>query len=145
MLRWQEWEKWKVSTTYSFHFPIEWENMPQIPGTEEILQVNDSLLNEGWFPDGTSAISRPSLPSPPNITTVFQWCHVSCSLLNVCVEAASLVVIDFFKGHIMLWWNLNIHNEDIQFFPRKICFKKEAHSYCLKKKKKKRKRSQNLA
>lgn len=48
MFIWQEWEKWKVSVTYSFHFPIEWENMRKIHETEELLQVSDNLLNEEW-------------------------------------------------------------------------------------------------
>lgn len=50
--------------TYSFQFPIEWENMPKIHGIEEVFQINDHLLNEEWFPDGTFVLSRPSAPSP---------------------------------------------------------------------------------
>ena len=96
---------------------------------EQIFQINDDLLNEEWFPDGMSGITCPSPPPPPNTSTILEQCSGSCCfpvkrLHRSCPGSGSWL----FKGHIMLQWNLEGHSEDIQIFPRKICFKKEAYS-----------------
>lgn len=102
MLLWQEWEKWEASVTYSFHFLIEQENMPNIHGTEEVFQVNDNFQNGEGSPDGMSVTSCPSQPSPPD-PTIFERCRRSRCLPVECLPWSSLISCAWiFKGHILL-------------------------------------------
>lgn len=103
MLLWQEWEKWKASMTYSFHFLIEQENTPHIHGTEEVFQVNDNFQSEEWSPDGTSVTSCPSQPSPHDPTTVLERGSRSRCLPAECLHWTSLISCAWlFQGHILL-------------------------------------------